>query len=1140
MRSVFRRCLLVGALFSLMSPHRAVAQTSAPTAGQSASATAIAPLQRPVTLELKDVLLVDALRSIDRAADLGLAFTNEVVPAKKKVSLSAKGMTAGEALKHVLQGTGIIVRQTTSGQLILVKDLRAFVPATRDSSGFASVLVHVTDSASEKIIVGAVIAINDMKLSATTLDQGFAVLMHVPAGLHTITVRYLGYTPMENTTVVPDSGLIRLDFAMRMGMTRMQEVVTTATGQQRRYELANDITMLDADSITRTQPISSVTQLLEGRVPGLTVEHTSGAPGDPSRLRLRGSSSMLKNNDPIVIVDGIRVNYSQSDSTSANLASGRLSTGAPIIQNNGVSALVGAPSPLDQIDPAAIQTIEVLKGPSAATLYGPDAANGVIVITMKKGQSGPARWSVNATHGLSYMPGKYPDGLYRWGTDVNAFSTVLCPLQSFTCRADSLVSFQALNNDKYTVLHQGGNSSLSLGVSGGSEALTYAISGSYDNEEGILGLPEVEAQQFEAEHGTAPDSWMTRPQQLERWSATSRLTAKLGSKADASITTMLTREKQQRSDLDSDISGLMATYIDPASGQYWQAAGNSLNPTNVLIPDFYHKSTDDATNFTNAATINWRPLGWLTTSADVGINVINRQDDVLLPRGLLLNSTTSTDSTGFLHTGTGNKVVSTVNLRATGTLPMPWGFHLQLSTGANYTNTSETDAGMGVSGLAPGTTSLNGAQQITYATQNVTDITSVGWYVEPDFVHDRFTISTAVRVDGSSTFGSNVSLPIFPKVGVSWLTSQEPWFPLKHFFDVLRLRAAYGRAGVWPGPTDQLRLYASSSPWEDGGFVDVTQVSTIGNSQLRPERSDETEGGFDADFLDSRLSVTFTGYRKMRYDALESVPVAPSVYGPGVQQVENIGTVRNTGLEATLTAQVVRTDPVTWTASLNVTRNHNLVTSLGPGVLPFGPDYQRVVAGYPLFGRWARPILGYKDMDGNGIITRNEVQLGDSLVFMGSSDPDYEANLFSTLSLFRGRITVSGSLAYQAGLTQINQTVGTQSQTLFTPGASDPHSSLADQAAVAVMDETTYGLMQTVSSLRFNSFSLAYNFSPNAAAHIGARSLSIALQGTNLGLFTNYKGKDPNVNAFSTGNNTLDTGVLPQPRAWSLAVHATY
>jgi hypothetical protein len=445
-----------------------------------------------------------------------------------------------------------------------------------------------------------------------------------------------------------------------------------------------------------------------------------------------------------------------------------------------------------------------------------------------------------------------------------------------------------------------------------------------------------------------------------------------------------------------------------------------------------------------------------------------------------------------------------------------------------------------VSGLAPGTTSVNGAEQITYASQLVNDITSFGWYIEPDFTHERFTITTGLRIDGSSTFGSNVSVPIFPKVGVSWLISQEPWFPIKHFFDVLRVRAAYGRAGVWPGPADQLRLYHSSRPFEDGGFVDVTQVSTIGNSQIRPERSDETEGGFDADFLDSRMSIGFSGYRKMRYDALESVPVAPSVYGGQVSQLQNIGTVRNTGIEATLTAQLVRTDPITWTASLNVSRNHNLVTELGPGVRPFGPDFQRVVAGYPLFGRWTRPILGFSDIDQNGIITRNEVQLGDSLVFMGGSDPDYEANLFSTLSLFRGAVSLSGSLAYQSGLTQINQTVGSTSQVIFSPGASDPHSSLAEQAAVAVMGETAYGLMQTVNTLRIGSFSLAYNFSTNAAARLGARALSVALQGTNIGLFTNYKGKDPNVNAYSSGNNTLDNGVLPQPRAWSLAVHATY
>lgn len=1106
---------------------------STTTADASDAATAAQPLERLVSLDLTNVPLRDALREIDQQAQLGLAYTPRIVPVNKRVSIKADSITAGDALQRVLRGTGVVAVETTSETVMLVKEKvkRAELPVA-DSTGFAAVLVHVADTADNRELLGVVVSIRGTKLTATSSNQGYALIQHVPSGLRTVDIRYFGYSPLEHTTVVPDSGYVRIDVLMHMGLTRLQEVVTTATGQQRRYELANDITKIDADSIVRTQPISSVTDLLEGRVPGLTVQHTSGAPGDPSRLRLRGTSSMLRNNDPIVIVDGVRVYSAQSDSTSANLASGRGSGGNVL----GGTQYRAAPSPIDQIDPHAIQTIEVLKGPSAATLYGPDAANGVIVITMKRGQAGPARWSASVTHGLSYMPGKYPIGLYSWGTDLRSFATELCPLQATGCRVDSLARFQALNDDRYTLLRHGGNSNLSLGVSGGSEALTYSITGSYDNDEGLIGLPGVEATRFETEHGTAPNSWMSRPDQLRRWSGSSRLSARLGANTDAGLTTTLTRETQQRSSLEQDITTLLTTYIDPATGTYWRAFGTGLSTTNELLPDFYERTTDDATNFNNAINLNWRPLKWLTTSADAGVNIITRQDDQLVPRGLLPNS----DSTGRLFTGSGSTVVSTVNLRATGTAPLPWGFHLQLSTGANYTRTALSTLESGVTGLAPGTSSLNGAEQIAYSTQNASDITSFGWYIEPDFTHDLFTITTGLRLDGSSTFGSNVSAPIFPKIGVSWLISQEPFFPFKHFFDAVHVRAAYGRAGVWPGPADRLRLYTSSRPWEDGGFVDVTQVSTIGNSQIRPERSSEMEGGFDADLLHGRLSIGFSGYRKMRFDALELVPVAPSVYGTNVSELLNIGTVRNTGIEATLTTQLLRTDPVTWTASVNVTRNHNLVTKLGEGVLPFGSNDARIVAGYPLFSRWARPILGYSDVNQDGIIQRNEVLLGDSLVFMGGSEPNYEANFFSTLSLLRGTVTLSGSLSYQAGLTQFNQTIGTAGQDIFSPGASDPHSSLGEQAAIVVLGETAYGVMQTVSTWRFSSLSAAYNLPTNFASHFGARALSVALEGTNLGLFTNYKGKDPNVNAYATGNSTLDTGVLPQPRTWSLAVHATY
>lgn len=277
----------------------------------------------------------------------------------------------------------------------------------------------------------------------------------------------------------------------------------------------------------------------------------------------------------------------------------------------------------------------------------------------------------------------------------------------------------------------------------------------------------------------------------------------------------------------------------------------------------------------------------------------------------------------------------------------------------------------------------------------------------------------------------------------------------------------------------------------------------------------------------------------MRYDALMSTPVAPSVYGDGVFMLRNIGAIRNTGLELSMTAQLVRTDPVTWSTTVNLSRNHNLVTQLGAGVLPFGQNDARVVAGYPLFGRWARPILGYSDANHDNVIEQSEVQVGDTLVYMGASEPDYEASLFTTLSLLRGAVTVSANFLYQDGLTQINHTLGT-SGVVFSQGGSDPSSSFGQQAAVLEMSRTSYGLLQTVNTLRLNSVSIAFNVRPSLAQRIGATALSVAVQGTNVGLWTNYAGKDPSVNAFASGNAVADTGVLPIPRSWLLSVHATY
>jgi hypothetical protein len=366
-------------------------------------------------------------------------------------------------------------------------------------------------------------------------------------------------------------------------------------------------------------------------------------------------------------------------------------------------------------------------------------------------------------------------------------------------------------------------------------------------------------------------------------------------------------------------------------------------------------------------------------------------------------------------------------------------------------------------------------------------------------------------------------------VSLSYLVSDEPFFPFQGVFSTLRLRAAYGQAGVQPGAGDRLRLY-QVSPGYINGTVDQSDLTTLGNVDLRPEKSSEFEAGIDADLFGDKFSLELSAYSKTRLDALVPMPLPPSVNGGGSVLV-NIGRVRNSGFEVSLGTNLLRSDALTLNTQFHLSKNRNMVLSTGQVGLIEGPGGTRVVKGYPLFGRWGLPILHFADANNDGIITRSEVQLGDEEVFLGASEPDYEAGMFSNLSLARGLVTVSVGLSYTHGQLQVNETATANPYTLR--GANDPTAPLGEQAAVVVRTETPYGLTQVLSTLRFNSLSMAFNVPERIAHAMGTSSASVMVQGTNLGLWSNYHGKDPSVNAYSTGNVIADTGQLPLPRTWS-------
>jgi hypothetical protein len=466
-----------------------------------------------------------------------------------------------------------------------------------------------------------------------------------------------------------------------------------------------------------------------------------------------------------------------------------------------------------------------------------------------------------------------------------------------------------------------------------------------------------------------------------------------------------------------------------------------------------------------------------------------------------------------------------------------------------------------------------------------------GWYLEPRLnIASRFFVAPGFRLDGGSggSKGSSVDgLSAFPKMDFSYVAvNREGERPLWGFLSLFRPRLAFGLAGTQPGPDVKLRYYnvgggrsinvlGGSFGYNtgdslgltgcgyglvtlDGGASEVPGacLSALGNSRLRPERSSEVEDGFDASLWHDRLSVTYTSYNKTRRDAILAVNVAPSVFSlgsDGSQIEQNIGVIRNTGTEVTINATLVERRAFGWAIGANLSGDQNLVVRLNKGQLPIishagGLEEEtRVQAGYPLFAIFARPITGYADVNGDGIIEQDEVSVGDSSVYLGRADPDYQLNLSNDVTLFNGRLSLHATVAYQSGMTQYNEGACASGGLALVPNA--PNTPLATQAAYAASGcssnsviypaLTQIGLVQKVSTLRFNSASINFTAPTALARMFRAPHMTLALQGSNLGLHSNYRGKDPNVNAFSTvsaGDETKDLGQIPEPRSWSLRI----
>ncbi len=1115
--------------------------------GERVDARGADVLRRRIALELDDVSLADALDAVSRVAGLPINYSRAMLPPAARVSLGAHDITTEGALTVLLLDTRLDVR-LAGGQATLVPRGPA-LPASRlvRQQGRSSITGRVADGVTGSPLDQTAVRVEGPGVGALSAADGHYTIRAVPPGTYRVIARRVGYAPLTKTVLVAADSVTTVDFALVPAPTTLSAIVTTALGDQRRYEVGNVISTINVDSVARTAPVTSLTDLISARAPGVDVEENSGLTGSGEAIRIRGISSLVLQGDPILIVDGVRVD---------NAAGGN-----SITYFGPYHGAHMTPTRLNDIDFSDVQTVDVLKGPAASTEYGTDAANGVIVITTKRAATGAPQWHVSAEQTASTMPASFPNNYYSWGHTTDATRTPIdCPmLQSpydgitaswpaGTCVVDSITQWSPLNHARTSIFTTGNRGKYDLQVGGGTAAVRYFVSGGLSNETGVAQMPPIFRSQAAA--AGIPTSF-DNPNREDQRSIRGNTSITLGPTTDLSFSASYLDTYQQTPETDFLLQGVGTAPAIDDSAHYYGYGVVSYGGEGPL-GELAQRGTQSTTRVLGGATASWHPVAWLASHVTLGLDHgAQRLEQLNLP-GL---STAPLYVTSFYGLVNQTTDIYTVDGRATATVPLSASLRSATSAGVQLTDTRV----QGQSAYETGTLtrqnlSLNGATGATLAQAGVQQATLGGYVEEQASYRDRLFVTGALRIDAGSGFGSHYNIATYPKASVSWLTIGQG--PL-----TVRLRGAYGENGVQPTPGSALQIY-NATPILQGGQPSTSyQLFWPGNPNLRPERSQELEGGVDVQALGNRLALQLTAFSKTTNDALVNEALGWDL-GAAYTYQFNVGEIRNTGLEATLDATPIDTRRVNWTLTFNTSWLHNILVHLAPGIPPQSlfaySGYTRQEPGYPLYGFWA-PQVRYADANHDGVIGPTEITVADSNTYTGASLPTREMSLASHLGLWHGRIAVGALVDYRGG----NKIANTAAEyAAFADNQREenvrgaPFWLQARAQAVYTGSYTPNLYYEDADFVRWRELSATYTL-PIAVARV-ARLHAVSLTGAirNLTLvWSRYSGPDPET-TVNTGlsqsvtptvsgnvlNNNLreDVGAVPLTRAWVLRLNADF
>lgn len=955
----------------------------------------------------------------------------------------------------------------------------------------------VLDSASRVPVSGAQIQVERTTLGGLTSANGRFHIGGIRGDTATLVVRRIGYASLRRGVTVNDT---TVEFLLPPRAVSLDQVVVTGTvGGQTTREIGNSVAQIDAAAITKIAPVSDFQRLLNGRAPDVVVMPGTGEVGTGAKLRVRGTSSIGLPVDPLIYIDGVRSNNQQA-------------TG-PANQAFGSSTI----SRWNDIDPDDIERIDVLKGPSAATLYGTEASNGVINIVTKHGAANANDFNFTMKQGMNFFmnpQGRIP---INFGMDNGQLVTI-----NFD-RLNSLYK-QNFGND---IFRNGWNQMYHGSVGGGVDRVQYYASLAHDNNDGV-----------------EPSN------NLKDTKARANLTVNVTDKIKVQTNAFYIDGKTQLSP-EAGYGGRMWTVMlmDPTLvDSTWSYGFGSNFPWQY---DQVYNLFQSLNRFVGGITVDHRPTSWFSQRVILGEDQANTSDVELYNRVDSLIGPVGSDALGARFQTDWNVRFRTADYSATARAPVG-DFAFSTSVGGQYYRTRmENHYAQGTVFPVAGLSAIDATTQDRATNQDVVENATLGYYVQEQIGwKDRRFLTFAVRSDKNSAFGKDFGRAYYPKASLSWVLSDEPFFRVP-FVSSFRVRAAYGQSGEQPPTFAALRTYL---PVTGPGDLPAVTPNSVGNPNLGPERGKEFEAGFDAGMWDERLAFEFTYYDKRTTDAILQQQLAPSI-GFSASRYINAGGVKNSGVELMARVTPIRNETFNWDATFIFASANNKVTSLGDlGNCISAGTYQQHCVGFPVGGWWLQRIVSAQ-LDTAGQVIPSSVMCDSvgaavpcanaPLEYFGSSIPNKQGSFGSTFT-FWNKLRVYGMVDFQTGQKKLNGNerircyfiLGGTCRELQQPQDFNP-------VLIAGIQERMPGyLIQNASFAKLREVTVSYTLPDRWARAMRASSAAFSVSGYNLHTWTSYPGLEPEAfflgGSRGAGNVSWEQTDVPQLSSFVFTMHLNY